>query len=355
MTGTRRTRRNDYYRRLDPHSLAPLWEVLGELVTPAPASRCRPACWRYADIRALLLESGEIISAREAERRVLVLENPGLRGASRITTSLYAGLQLILPGEIAPAHRHTQSALRFVIEGEGAYTAVDGEKTIMREGDFVLTPAWSWHDHGNESDRPMVWLDGLDIPVVALLDASFAERHPDEAQAHTRFPGHASARYGRGLLPADPPNGHAAGRSSPIFSYPYARTREALERLSREESELDPCHGIRMKYANPLDGGYALATIAAFVQLFPRGFRGEAHRSTDAAVFSVVEGTGRTVAGGEVFEWGPRDTFVVPSWSPRRHEAEEEAVLFCFSDRGIQERLGLWREERGACAGGGER
>ena len=353
MTGEPRARRNDYYRRLDPHSMAPLWEVLGDLVTPAPAGRCRPACWRYEDVRSLLLESGEVISAREAERRVLVLENPGLRGESRITTSLYAGLQLILPGEIAPAHRHTQSALRFVIEGEGAYTAVDGEKTVMREGDFVLTPSWSWHDHGNESERPMVWLDGLDIPVVALFDASFAERHPDEAQAHSRSPGHASARYGSGLLPADPPaRGAGTGRASPVFSYPYTRTREALAGLMRNERGIDPCHGVRMKYANPLDGGYALTTISAFIQLLPPGFRGKAHRSTDAAVFSVVEGTGRTLVGDEAFEWGPRDTFVVPSWRPRRHEAEGEAVLFSFSDRAIQERIGLWREEREPFGGG---
>ena len=353
MTGEPRARRNDYYRRLDPHSMAPLWEVLGDLVTPAPAGRCRPACWRYEDVRSLLLESGEVISAREAERRVLVLENPGLRGESRITTSLYAGLQLILPGEIAPAHRHTQSALRFVIEGEGAYTAVDGEKTVMREGDFVLTPSWSWHDHGNESERPMVWLDGLDIPVVALFDASFAERHPDEAQVHSRSPGHASARYGSGLLPADPPaRGAGTGRASPVFSYPYTRTREALAGLMRNERGIDPCHGVRMKYANPLDGGYALTTISAFIQLLPPGFRGKAHRSTDAAVFSVVEGTGRTLVGDEEFEWGPRDTFVVPSWRPRRHEAEGEAVLFSFSDRAIQERIGLWREEREPFGGG---
>ena len=341
MTGPTAARRNDYYRRLDPHAMAPLWEVLGDLVTPSPAGRCRPACWRYADIRSLLLESGDIISAREAERRVLVLENPGLRGESRITTSLYAGLQLILPGEIAPAHRHTQTALRFVVEGEGAYTAVDGEKAVMREGDFIITPSGTWHDHGNEADRPVVWLDGLDIPIVSLFDASFAERHPDEAQAHSRPPGDTVARYGSGLLPLESPS----GRASPIFSFPYARTRDALDRL-RANGTADACHGIRMKYANPVDGGYALPTIATFIQLLPRGFSGVLHRSTDATVFCVAEGEGRTVAGEETFTWGPRDTFVVPSWCPRRHEVEEESVLFSFSDRAVQESLGLWREER---------
>ena len=341
MTGATATRRNDYYRRLDPHSMAPLWEVLRDLVTPTPASRCRPACWRYEDIRSLLLEAGGLISAREAERRVLILENPGLRGESRVTTSLYAGLQLILPGEIAPAHRHSQTALRFVVEGEGAYTAVDGEKAVMHEGDFIITPSGTWHDHGNESDRPVVWLDGLDIPIVSMLDASFAERHPKEAQAAARPHEDAAARYGSGLLPLEPPS----GRASPVFSFPYARTREALDRLCAG-GPVDACHGIRMKYANPLDGGYALPTIATFIQLLPRGFRGAAHRSTDATVFCVAEGEGRTEAGEETFAWGPRDTFVIPSWCPRRHEVEEEAVLFSFSDRAVQESLGLWREER---------
>ena len=352
MNGAAAARRNDYYRRLDPLSMAPLWEVLGDLVTPAPASRCRPARWRYDEVRSLLLESGGLITAREAERRVLVLENPGLRGESRVTTSLYAGLQLILPGEVAPAHRHSQTALRFVVEGEGAYTTVDGEKAVMREGDFIITPSGVWHEHGNESDRPVVWLDGLDIPIVTLLDASFAERGPEDGAATPPRPlGDAAARYGSGLLPVETPSG---GPASPVFSFPYARTREALDRL-REGGAAppDPCHGIRMKYANPLDGGYALPTIASFLSLLPRGFRGAAHRSTDATVFCVAEGEGRTEAGDETFTWGPRDVFVVPSWQARRHEAEEEAVLFSFSDRAVQEALGLWREEREPFGGAG--
>ena len=349
MTARTAARRNDYYRRLDPLSMAPLWEVLGDLVTPSPASRCRPACWRYEDVRSLLLESGDIISAREAERRVLVLENPGMRGESRVTTSLYAGLQLILPGEVAPAHRHTQTALRFVVEGEGAYTAVDGEKAVMHEGDFIITPSGTWHDHGNESDRPVVWLDGLDIPIVTLLDASFAERYPEEAQAATRPLGDAAARYGSGLLPVET----RAGPASPVFSFPYARTREALDRLRDGADALDACHGIRMKYANPLDGGYALPTIATFIQLLPRGFRGTAHRSTDATVFCVAEGEGFTEAGEDTLTWGPRDIFVIPSWCPRRHVTEAEAVLFSFSDRAVQESLGLWREEREPFGGEG--
>ena len=220
--------RKAFYERIDHDSLAPLWEVLGNLVPPRPATPCVPAYWSYAQVRPYLLEAGRLITAREAERRVLILENPGLRGASSITHSLYAGLQLILPGEVAPSHRHSQSALRFVVEGEGAYTAVDGERTTMRPGDFIITPSWTFHDHGNPGSDPVIWLDGLDIPMVAFFDAGFAERHPQEVQPVTRPEGQALARYGANMLPL----GHAPGtRTTPIFNYPYARSREALEQL----------------------------------------------------------------------------------------------------------------------------
>jgi len=153
--------RAELYRRMGVDNLAPLWEVLHDLVIPQPRSPAVPALWKYRDIRPYILESGRVITAREAIRRVLILENPGMRGQASITRSLYCGLQLILPGEIAPSHRHTQSALRFIVEGSGAYTAVDGERTTMRPGDFIITPSWTWHDHGNPGVEPVVWMDGL--------------------------------------------------------------------------------------------------------------------------------------------------------------------------------------------------
>jgi len=159
--------RTAFYEKIDKQNLTPLWTVLADLVTPEPKSRCRASLWRFADIKTALTEAGGLITAKEAERRVLILENPGLRGESKITTSLYAGIQMVLPGEVAPAHRHTQSALRFVLDGSGAHTAVDGERTIMTYGDFVITPPMAWHDHGNTSEEPMFWLDGLDIPLVS--------------------------------------------------------------------------------------------------------------------------------------------------------------------------------------------
>jgi gentisate 1,2-dioxygenase len=331
----------EFYQRLDSKGTAPLWEVLAKLVRVDPQTACVPAMWRYDEVRPLLMEAGRLITAKEAERRVLMLLNPGLQGTPQITQSLYAGLQLILPGEVAPTHRHVASALRFVIEGQGAYTAVDGERTTMHPGDFILTPSWTYHDHGNPGTTPVVWLDGLDIPIVNMFDTSFAEHHPAESQSVTRREGDALVRYGNNMLPLEY---KSSSLSAPMFSYPYGRSREALDRLHRQGPP-DPCHGVKMQYVNPATGGYPLPTIGAFLQLLPAGFQGRSYRATDATVYCVVEGRGRSQIGTTSFVWGARDVFVVPSWQAVSHEAQNDAVLFSFSDRPAQKSLGLWREE----------
>ena len=333
----------DLYARMDQKNLAPLWEVLSRLVPPEPSPACVPALWSFdRDIRPLLLEAGGLITAKQAERRVAVLQNPGLRGLSQITQSLYGGVQLLVPGELAASHSHTASAIRFVLEGEGAYTAVDGERTEMRPGDFILTPSSTFHDHGNPGSDPVMWLDGLDVPIVNLFDASFSAHHQDDTQPVARREGDALARYGANMLPVDY---EARGRSAPVFSYPYARSREALETLSLN-GPIDPWHGVKMQYINPVTGGYPMPTIAAFLQLLPSGFRGRPSRATDSTVYSVAEGRGRSRIGADTFAWRPRDIFVVPSWMPVSHEADEDAVLFSFSDRAAQKALGLWRDEK---------
>ena len=182
--------RKTFYDAIGKHSMSPLWEVLHALVPNAPNTPCVAAHWKYSDVSPYLMRSGQLITAEEAVRRVLILENPALKGQSCITQSLYAGLQVILPGEVAPSHRHTQTALRFVVEGHGAYTAVDGERTQMQPGDFIITPSWTWHDHGHvgatAQDEPVVWLDGLDIPMLQFFDAGFAENGFAAAQAVTK-------------------------------------------------------------------------------------------------------------------------------------------------------------------------
>jgi gentisate 1,2-dioxygenase len=335
--------RQAFYDRLGPLNLSPLWEKLHNLVTAQPQSPCLPHIWHYREVRPHLMQAGGLITAMEATRRVLILENPGFPGQATITGSLFAGLQLILPGEVAPAHRHTQSALRFIIEGSGAYTAVDGERTTMQPGDFVITPSWTWHDHGNDSGEPMVWLDGLDIQLVKLLGASFAEGYPDETQPVSRPEGDSFARYGHNLLPVD---WKPEVKTSPVFNYPYVRSREALAALAKN-GEPDPYHGHKLRYVNPASGESAMPTIGTFLQLLPTGFASRPYRSTDAAVYVCVEGRGETRIGETVLRWEPRDIFVVPGWTAHTHNADSEALLFSFSDRPVQQMLGLWREARG--------
>jgi gentisate 1,2-dioxygenase len=335
--------RKRFYDKIDQANVTPLWEVLHSLITATPNTPCRPYLWQWDVVFPWILEAGKLISAKEAERRVLVLENPGLRGRSRITHSLYAGLQLILPGEVAPAHRHSQSALRFIVHGKGAYTAVEGERVTMSPGDFIITPSWTWHDHGNPSSEPMVWLDGLDIAIVELLDAQFLERPANESQITTRTSGESFASFGNTMLPV---NFQPRSRTSPLFWYPYERSRTALGELAKM-GEPHPCYGHKLRYTNPATGGWPMPTIGTFMQLLPKGFRGKAYRSTDSTAYSVVEGKGRVTVAGQAFAFGPKDHFVVPSWMPYTLEADDEAVLFSFSDRPVQDVLDLWREQEG--------
>jgi gentisate 1,2-dioxygenase len=298
--------------------------------------------WAYAEVRPYVLESAAHISAKEAERRVLILENPALKGSSQITSTLYAGLQLIMPGEVAPAHRHTQSALRFIVEGTGAFTAVDGEKTLMNPGDFVITPSWTWHHHGHDGQGPMVWLDGLDIPITHFFGSTFREDHESDEAAITRPTGDALARYGSGLLPVGWRN---TSLNSPVFNYPYSRTREALQALTKAGAP-DAHLGHLMRYVNPTDGGWAMPTMATMIRLVPRGFATRPYRSSDGTVFIGVEGRGTLRVGEQRFAITPHDIVVVPGWSVCTFEAEDDLVLFSYSDRVAQEKLGFWREQR---------
>jgi len=336
--------RQAFYDQINQQSMAPLWERLHGMVTRTPVTPALPFLWDYDNVaRPYLMQAAALITAREAERRVLILENPGLKGQTSVTHSLFAGLQLIMPGEVAPAHRHAQSALRFIIEGHGAYTAVEGERALMEPGDFVITPSWTWHDHGNETDQPMVWLDGLDIPIIRMLDASFSEQANSESQTVSRATGDSLARYGANMVPVDWKPDRS---SSPVFSYPYGRSREALATLARN-GDPDACHGYKLRYINPGSGGAPMPTIGAFMALLPGGLRTAPYRSSDGTLYSVVEGEGSTVIGDITFRWKPRDVFVVPAWMRHHHHASTEAVLFSFSDRPVQEVLSLWREERG--------
>jgi gentisate 1,2-dioxygenase len=325
-------------RDLRPLNARPAWEDRTHRALGSPAL---PMLWRYRTMRPQLLRAIDLITTKDAERRVLRLENPGLPGSGRVINSLTCGLQVIHPGEVAPAHRHSQNALRFVIESEGAYTTVNGERVAMHPGDLVLTPGWSWHDHGHVGSGPAIWIDALDTPLCRVFGAAFFEYFPGDAQPVSHAEGGAAARYGANLLPTDDrPVQHA----SPLLVYPYDRTLKTLAALARSEAP-HPAHGIKMYYANPTSGGHVLPTIAAFIQWLPQGFSGRTYRSTDGTVFNVVEGSGRACIGDTDVGFEPHDIFVVPPWTPYRLESDAECVLFSYSDRAAQEAFGFWREE----------
>ena len=325
---------------IDGMSLMPLWERVGGL---NPGSACVPKLWPYEQVRPQLLRAADLVTKKEAERRVLVLENPSLRGSTFITNSLFAGLQIIMPGEVAPSHRHTPSALRFIIEGDGAYTTVAGERLPMKPGDFVVTPNWAWHDHGNHGDGPVVWLDGLDTPFARLFGAAFREEYPQDKQPVDQPDGNASNIYGMNLMPAD---FQGDGLTTPVLIYPYERTRAALDQLARKGAP-HPAHGVRVRYTNPANGKHPFPTMAVYMQLLPPGYAGTTYRSTDGTVFAVHQGRGAVQVGDQTFDIAAHDVFVVPPWQPYSIKADSELVLFSYSDRAGQEALGYWREQHG--------
>jgi gentisate 1,2-dioxygenase len=338
--GSKDPKRAAFYEKISQRDMTPLWEVLKGLVTKEPKTACVPAIWHFDEVKPLVEEAGGLLTAQEAERRVLVLENPAMRGQSKITNSLYAGLQLILPGEIAGAHRHTASAIRLILDGEGAYTQVDGEKTVMKYGDFVLTPNWTAHDHGNESKVPMIWLDVLDIPTVNFFETAFSEHLDNAVQNTARVDNDSLWRFGSGVLPDGT---DTSMLRSPVINYAYERVRPILDRMKRT-GEPDKHHGFRLRYAHPFTGGWSSPTMGAHLSLLPAGFKSEQYRSTDGTIFVCLEGKGTTKIGNETVEWGPRDVFVVPTWAPYSHVVKGETVLFSISDRPAQEALGIWRE-----------
>ena len=336
--------RDEFYDRISKSDLAPLWKVMSSVVTTEPVTRVAPHVWRYDAVKALVMESGGLISAEEAKRRVLILENPAMRGESKATNTLFAGIQMILPGEVAPAHRHVSSAIRFVLDGDGAYTAVEGEKAFMSPGDFVITANWAPHDHGNPGKKPMLWLDVLDFPAVNFFEASFADHYEDKEtkQNTTREDGDSLAFYGSGVLPDGAP---VDMKRTPVINYTYARTRPVLDRL-KKAGDIDKSHGARVRYTNPINGGPVLPTMGANLALLPKGFKGDKYRATDGTIFVCTEGGGTTTVDGKVLEWGVNDVFVVPPWKAYSHQVGKETVLFSISDRPAQEALGIWREDR---------
>jgi gentisate 1,2-dioxygenase len=337
-----------YYAELESKDLGALWTVANAIEPWFPKPPSVPVLWKYRDVRPHVLRALDLVKPEQAGRRVVMLVNPGGRHISAAVGLLYSGVQVMGPGENASAHRHMASALRFIMEGRGAYTVVDGEKIPLNARDFVLTPNGTWHDHGVDADGSVcIWQDGLDIPLVNALDANFYAVHPDLRQAPTRPVDASFALYGAGFLQPAGARGGWTRSYSPLMKYPFEQTYEALTRAAKA-TEGSPYDGVLMEYVNPLNGGPVMATIGASMQMLRPSETTKAHRHTGSHVFQVAKGRGYSVIAGRRFEWEERDIFVVPSWAPHEHgnlSDREDACLFCFNDFPVMRALGLYHEE----------
>jgi gentisate 1,2-dioxygenase len=333
------------YREMAELGVGALWRHLGNLFTTEPISRAVPFHWSYRALRPYMLHFAGALSIEEAQRRVLMLVNPGLREQSATATGLYAGIQVILPGEQAQAHRHTSNAFRFIIEGSGAYTTVAGERVHMHPGDLLLTPGWRWHDHYHEGDGPMMWLDGLDFPLVNALDTGFFELYPETAQPASVPDGLSSRQFIHGRL--NPAWVSERTVSSPIGNYPWVETQRAFESIA-DSAAGSAVDGVLLEYTNPWNGGPVLPTMSCRIQRLAPGFRGAARRHTAATILHVVRGEGTTVVDGEEFHWAEHDVLTVPSWASYQHvnsSRSAAAVLFSYTNEPVVRALGLYWEQ----------
>ena len=296
------------------------WTRPGPLIQPK-ASAVQAKLWRWADIEPLVRRTPEFMKpGRGAERRVLRLDNPGVPERTS-THTISVAVQYLLPGEVAPAHRHTPNAVRFMLHGEGAYTTVEGDKCVMRRGDLVVTSTMTWHDHGNQGAEPVMWTDGLDSPIVRYLENLQMDPYPGETQP---------VREG-------PPARH--------LHYRWAESYAEL--LRRANGAADPFDDVIMEYLDPATGRSVVPALGCYLQMLRPGVRTRAHWETSSAVYHVVSGAGRTIIDGVTFNWGEGDFFAVPPRASHQHAnaGAEPALLFSFQDVPLLKSLGFYRTD----------
>lgn len=331
----------DFLAAMEERAVMPLWDRYHQILRAEPSAPDRPFLWRWAELQPFISRAAAEVTMDKAERRVLMLVNPDFGGKVVTTTNLFAGIQILEPGESARPHRHTASALRLVMEGDGGATIVDGQHCPMEPGDLILTPNWAWHEHVNQGETRVVWLDGLDLPLAAHLGAIFAEGGAAYDRA-ANGPGLAAGALAEGgLVPAIPLGDKP---HSPMFRYPWSRVRAALEAAPEFADGSQRVH-----YTNPVDGGPVMATMDCYAWRLARNRATAPYRTTANAVCLAVEGEGTSTIGGTTVEWRKHDVFTVPYWHWTSHRARSaDAHLFMFTDRDVLRRTGLLREETAA-------
>ncbi len=330
----------DYRQALESSNTTPLWPLMRKaLPHDAPVPLSKPCLWAFDTIRPLLLRAGELTPVEKAERRVLILSDPGRGpGAMQVTGSIFCGMQLLLPGEKAPAHRHTPSAARIIVEGEGAYTIVNSEKCMMSRGDLILTPGGAWHDHGHDGKDPVIWLDALDLPLFINLEAAYSIER--ELQAPKNRPDASEVEYSEaGLVPA-----RRNGRPKyPMMRYPWRNTESALRRLAEQTPRGE---AIEMEYINPETGDACLPTMGFTAMMLRPGEKLQPPLRSTSNVHHVVEGAGRSTVNGETFAWKRGDTFSAPVFALCEHAAtgQDPAFLIRVHDTPLQQKLNFYEE-----------
>ena len=332
-----------FYDELASVHLHPLWTITKQLLTPTPRPRAVPWLWSAPVLEQLANEAMRLVPVeRGGERRVLSLGNPGLDGSPYAAGTLWGAVQCLGPGETAPAHRHSPGAIRFVLQGGGVWTTVNGDACDMQPGDLVLTPAWNWHDHTSTGESSMLWFDGLDLPMVEALDAVFFEPYPQLKQPqegpHNRSESEAGAgpRYVAGAV-EDALDPH----HSPLLVYRWADTDAELTRLAAVSDE----GMVSVEYINPTTGASVMPTLSCAASRLLPGRRTTPVRRTGNTILVVYRGAGTSVIEGQQFDWSAGDILVVPSWAAVEHEATEQSDLFTLGDAPVLRALGLYREQ----------
>jgi len=338
-------RMHDLRRDMARANLLALWELEGEIMGMTPKPRTVPWLWRWHDVYAIAERAGALVPVeRGGDRRALALANPGQGGLPYATSTLWAAIQWLNGHEVAPAHRHTSQAIRFIIDGAGSYSTVEGDRVTLERGDLVLTPPWMWHDHGSDSEKRAVWMDALDIPFNNYLDAAFFENYPHDRQPVDQVLNGSVLKYGVGhLRPAwEPP---AADYPS-LKTYKWADTQRALGNLAQVEA--DPYDDVALEFANPHTGGPVMKSFSCSIQMLRPKIHTHAHRHTGSWVYLAFEGHGDTVIEGTRFRWGPGDMFVIPSWATHEHvnrDDVEPAILFSVHDTPLLRAVNKYRSE----------
>ncbi len=329
----------DYVAALRAQNLVPLWPSLRAVLPPLkPRPNTRATHWSYQALRPLLLQAGEVTPIEKAERRVLVLANPG-HGLEKMQASaaMYLGMQLLLPGEWAPSHRHTPNAVRMVVEGEGAWTNVDGEKCNMKRGDLILTPTGLWHEHGHDGTEPVIWLDVLDLPLVHYLEASYHINGDRQAVK----PGNGERTYARGgMVPT--PVFERSRKAYPMLRYPWVDAKAALESMAANQHDES---AVQLTYVNPETGRDAENILGFYALMLKPGCTLHLPARSPAAVFHVIEGGASVHIEDQNFVMVEADTCCAPGYtkvSLVNASTTKPAFLFMADETPLHKKLGVF-------------